>query len=114
MMYSGILKTIDFNKNYNNKLDCECFTTIRINDPKKKYIPGETVNVRLNRNFRCQATIMSNLIYKLSQLDYVITYLDAAMNNDNFYNLMESIYKDHCLWKGKDTDVCVVLFIKKY
>lgn len=100
---------INFDENYNNKLDCKFFTTIRIQDPKKTYIPGGLVDIKLKRKFLFKAVIISNIIYKLDQINHVSTYLDAGLNHYDFKILMENIYWNHILWDGDDTRVSMIL-----
>lgn len=70
-------KDIYFSGNWNNKLDCKCFTTIRLAN-KLKYEIGGYFNIYLNNQPHKKAVIKDIWVINLSQLDKFTAMIDTG------------------------------------
>ncbi len=106
-------RTIKFSKNWNNKLKCEHFTTIRPH--AYNYNKGEYLIKTPNDIDNFEAYVKPIKKIKLSQLsnDSWLTYLDAGLNFKEFYDLMEKFYSDKDSWKYKNTELVLLLVSRK-
>jgi hypothetical protein len=96
MKITEIFQVLRFNKNHNNKLNCEYFTTIRLNSAK--YEKGKTLSVILEdkgvlRSI-CKAEIVELRLIQYHQLSDWMCYLDGALSADDFKNQLYWFYKD--------------------
>lgn len=81
--------TINFDKNWNNKLDCNYFTTIRDISKLDKYMQLEhrNVTILLNNKFHCKAKIISVRTCPFDKLPVNIKLLDTGnVNYDDIFN----------------------------
>lgn len=100
---------LEFSKNWNRKLDCDHYTTIRLDNPA--YRKNELYTVWLNRQNHHRAVCIDRRTLKLSQVNDWIAILDSGMNKSEFIDLMFSIYakipdlenRDFCLLLMKKT-----------
>lgn len=95
------MKTIDqqegkdelqFGYNWNNKLDCKYFTTIRAYNPEK-YRPGNTHRVFLNKKYIFNASVMDMRCIKGKQLNPFICGLDTGYSVEETKEVLERMYK---------------------
>lgn len=88
------MESIAFSKNWNNKLNCNYFTTIR---PKTdKYKINEVYQVVDNsksvENFKAKCVILIHA--KLEDIPALTIYLDCGFDKAGFHSLMKSFYKE--------------------
>ena len=85
-----------FSTNWNNKLNCEFFTAIRLKS--NSYKPGDTLRVLLEQNGAlrtiCDASIIEVRPLRIFQLNDWMCMLDSGMNADRFKNELYNMYKD--------------------
>lgn len=84
------MQTINFNYNYNNKLDCRMYTTMRLSS--QKFSPGALVNVTLNRIPHHTAKVVSLREFRISQLTELIAGLDTGYSLTETKNLLYKMY----------------------
>lgn len=84
---------IGFSYNWNNKLDCKAFTTLRLHNPKK-YEIGCDYEIKLNDESLGTATIVSIKSFKIDKLNEFITYLDTAYSPRKCEELIRRMYKN--------------------
>lgn len=82
---------IPFSYNWNNKLDCKAFTTIRIYNPKKHYA-GNKVTCTMHRQEVCTGIIVDVKPFLLSQLNPFMSYLDTGYSVQDCTNLILKMY----------------------
>ncbi len=75
---------IRFTTNWNNKLSCSAFSTLRLHNPAK-YIVGREYSILLNNRKMDNATLVTKYTLKFEQLNNFICYLDTG------YNLQQTI-----------------------
>ncbi|QAA81388.1 hypothetical protein EI546_06440 [Aequorivita sp. H23M31] len=85
------MKTINFSYNWNNKLECKAYTTLRLENPSK-YKVGEVYDVTLKDEVLHTATIVDIKILRLDQLNDYIAYLDTGYNLDECRNIIKRMY----------------------
>ena len=94
------MKTINFSYNWNNKLDCKAFTTLRLSN-RNKYKIGETYAVNLKSKFIKNAQIIDIKTIWLHQINDYITYLDTGYNKEECINIIKKMYKSVDFTKTK-------------
>jgi hypothetical protein len=87
------METISFSFNWNNKLDCKSFTTIRILQPDK-YRTGETYIITLKRKELFQAKIIEIKPFWLKDLNEFIAYLDTGYNKEECTEIIKKMYQN--------------------
>ena len=84
------MKVINFSQNWNNKLDCAFFTTIR---PANSYYNlGDQYNIYLNKQFVKTVCIIDIKNFYLKDITTFVTYLDAGKSVSEFNVLMAKFY----------------------
>jgi hypothetical protein len=111
------MPVIRFAKNWNNKLDCNYFTTIRLyTDEKYKYYIHslrKEFSVLLKGKKFCRAKLIEVEATDLSSiLIQHLNYTDAGLDEFDFVRLLERFYKKKPQWRDKDTDLLVLVFEK--
>lgn len=111
------IATINFSNNWNNKLDCDCFTTIRLKNDKK-YVLGKSYNITLTtkgeaRNigvFKCEQ--IKN--FKIQSMNDFIARLDTGYNVAEATELIKRFYKNSLFpidWEK--TYLSLILLVKQ-
>lgn len=85
-----MLNIITFSYNWNNKLDCNAFTTIRIHKPTK-YIVGTIYQIDFKLPF-CIAQIVAIKQFKLSQLNEFMAMIDTGYSVQETIAIIKKIY----------------------
>ena len=102
---------IEFSQNWNNKLLCDVFTTIR--PFYKKYSIDEVFDVRIGERFFCYAKILKSENKTLKEIISSGVYLtDTGLDEKNFFGLMSNMYSKKTWWAGEDTEMKIVFFKK--
>lgn len=109
--------TIKFMENWNNKLNCSYFTTIRLYTKEKfNYYTdnlGNKFNVLLQGKKYCKAILIGRYEWTLKEVfAYHFNYLDAGLDIGNFIKLMRGFYRKKKEWKEWDTKVILLIFKK--
>ena len=86
------MDTLDFSYNWNNKLDCQSFTTFRLHNPQR-YAIGKTFDIYLKNKFVRQAQIIALKTLTLSQVNEFIARLDSGYDLEQFRLLVRTMYK---------------------
>lgn len=83
---------LHFAQNFNQKLNCEYFTSIR---PKRDiYEIGAKMDIFCQNHFLKKATIISIKTLTLDELDDWTAFLDAGMNKDELKTLLTNFYPE--------------------
>ncbi len=102
---------IEFSKNWNNKLLCSVFSTIR--PSYKKYNVDDVFDIRIGERFFCYAKVLKSDKKTLKDLISSGAYLvDTGMNEKDFFSLMSNMYSKKNWWKDEDTEMQII-FLKK-
>lgn len=90
------MEEIKFNKNWNQKLCCDCFTTIRLHS--KKFFEGnilETVCKTENSEIRDRVKVMYVKSYRLNDIPEEIFWTDCGMGKRDAIDMIEKMYSKY-------------------
>lgn len=85
------MRNITFSYNWNNKLECKAYTTLRLLQPEK-YVVGETYDIILKEEVIHNATIVNIKPIWLRELNEYIAYLDTGYNLIECTNIIKRMY----------------------
>ena len=83
--------TLEFSTNWNNKLDCKAFTTLRIYNPKQHFA-GRKVKISLKEHDRGTGRIEAVKSFHINKLSPYISYLDTGYSVEECKNIMKRMY----------------------
>jgi hypothetical protein len=86
------MRVISFSYNWNKKLDCEAFTTIRLFQPGK-YVVGEQYEIQLKKVKLFEGVIIDVKKFMLKDINNFIAYLDTGYSKENCQSIITSMYK---------------------
>lgn len=98
------LQRIDFSTNWNNKLSCKCYTTIRL--ASNKYQLNEEYEVYLQGKKLHNATVVDIRYPFIDDLDDFRCFLDTGYSAEETKSILKKMYKDY-EWSKKR--LCIVL-----
>lgn len=102
---------IEFSKNWNNKLLCNVFSTIR--PSYKKYDVDEVFDIRIDKRFFCYAKVLISKDITLKEIICSGAHLvDTGLNAKDFLTLMSNMYSKKNWWKGEETEMKII-FLEK-
>ena len=84
--------TIKFSTNWNNKLNCNYFTTIRL--MSKKYQVSKIFNIELKNQHHCKSIVVNMIYLKLNDLNDFNCYLDTGYSVDETKNIFKKMYPE--------------------
>lgn len=82
---------ITFSTNWNNKLDCKAFTTLRLRNDSK-YVPGQTYSIYHKDSYWGKAVIRSISHFYLKDLNNFIAYLDTGYSKEECAAIIQKMY----------------------
>lgn len=86
------MEKLTFSTNWNNKLECKCFSTIRIYNPSKHF-RGNQFDVFLQRKYKGKVVVLGVIKTYLDKLNDYVCYLDTGYNKAETIDLFKKIYK---------------------
>lgn len=86
------MEKLEFSTNWNNKLDCKCFSTIRVYNPRKHFRNNQ-FEIYLQRKYKGKAVVLGVIKTHLEKLSDYICYLDTGYNRAETIALLEKMYK---------------------
>lgn len=102
------MEKLTFSYNWNNKLNCNSFSTIRIYNPAKHFIGNKlTVQAKGFDNFNVE--IVGVTPFYLSMLNDSMAYIDTAYNSAKCTDIIMSMYKNTKVDFTKSKLVFVIL-----
>lgn len=84
-------KDLSFKTNWNNKLNCNAFTTIRLSEYWRK---GDSVNIILKGVLMAKGDILDVKGFTIDKLNSFISYLDSGYDIDEFKKIIKTMYKE--------------------
>ena len=90
---------LEFEDNFNNKLNCQCFTTIRIHQPVRKG----------------NARIIHATTITMDRINLPMAKLDTGLSLEECQRLIKSLYKNRpgINWKTQPLDYMVLEYVKE-
>ena len=86
------MREISFSYNWNHKLDCDAFTTIRIWQPEK-YVMGEAYAIVINSELLSFAKIVEVKKFLLKDLNDWIALIDTGYKKEECEQIIRRMYK---------------------
>ena len=84
--------TINFQTNWNGKLDCKCFTTFRLSGGK--YRIGGTYEIQLKGKYVKVARCIDKKTLRLDQVNEWSARIDTGYSLEEFCKLVTTMYKN--------------------
>lgn len=108
------METLEFSTNWNKKLDCDCFTTIRLQNPKK-FFRGAEFKILLHSGSKQVIKGVADVIdvrnVFINGFDDFTCMLDTGYSAKETVELIKEMYKNKSLnW---DRQMLSVVLLKK-
>jgi len=108
------MKIIEFSYNWNNKLNCKSFSTVRIANPKKYVLIDEyEVILKTKGNgpdiHKGLARLQVIQFFKLFEVSPAITFIDANLSVIDFQKLVLKMYKNSS-FDPRNQYMCFLVF----
>jgi hypothetical protein len=102
------MNIINFSYNWNNKLDCKAFTTLRLSD---KYNISDIVEIHLKNKLLFKAEVIDKKYLKLDKINHFIAYIDTGYNYQECIDILKKMYKNKNInW---ETQIIYFYLLKK-
>ncbi|MFR9501917.1 MAG: ASCH domain-containing protein [Rikenellaceae bacterium] len=88
------MKRINFAKNWNGKLHCESFSSLRLENSEKYIVGDEEYAVWLGERVYSGAVLVSARVLPLSELTEEMAYLDTGLSLKETKELLREFYPD--------------------
>ena len=112
------MKTLNFSYNWNNKLNCKSFSTVRIENPSK-YVLIDEYQIILTTSPKKEpvnfgvARLQSINSFYLHQVTPAVSFLDANLPVIDFIELVQKMYKNSNIdFKKQKISFLVFQYIK--
>jgi hypothetical protein len=83
----------EFSTNWNNKLECDNFTTIRFHQPNR-HVPGTVADITLKGTLKKNAVIVAVKPLLVTQINDFIGYLDTGYSGKETQDILRTMYKN--------------------
>ncbi len=109
---------VDFYKNWNGKLDWGIIPTIRFYTVDKYiyYLDkiGYPLPINLKGKKHCIGYLWQVKKLLLKNIPSYFTFADSGLTPPDFYELMAKMYSKKPEWKGDNTLMIILLFVKDF
>jgi uncharacterized protein YqfB (UPF0267 family) len=107
-------ENLSFTANWNNKLNCNAFTTLRLREDRKYHV-GARVNVWLNNTFKGKGTIVAVSCFTIDKINESIARVDTGCSAEECRNIIQKIYNfnPRIDWKTQEMSFSVIAYDKK-
>lgn len=93
-------QNLNFSYNWNYKLDCKAFTTIRLSE---RFEINDHLNVYFNDKLRCHVRVVGKRLFNILELPELICWLDTGYSKAETIEVLRKMYKDVDMTKVKFT-----------
>ncbi len=101
------MNNINFKTNWNKKLNCKCFTSIRLHNPQKCFI-SEVFAVILNNRVIGYAKLRQVKTIGINEITDYMAMLDTGYNAAKTREIIYQMYKHKAInWKTQKLDYCL-------
>lgn len=105
-------QNLEFTTNWNNKLNCKSFTTIRLHNPVK-YCIGATFKVYLKGVYKGCAKVLDVKRFTIKDINNYVSYLDTGYSPDECRRIIKEMYKKKPIdWNTQLFDFCLLQYSK--
>lgn len=84
------MNEIKFSNNWNNKLDCDYYTSIRVRS--EKYVVGNVFKVFLKNTLHHEAELIRVIPISLDNINDLMAYIDAGMDSIKLRYMLSKMY----------------------
>lgn len=104
---------LEFEQNWNNKLNCNSFTTIRLHNPRK-YCIDAVMSVYLKGIWKGDVKVLDVKTISLDQINNYISMLDMGLSPDKGKEVIRTMYKKYpgVNWQTQQIDLILLGYIK--
>lgn len=85
------MEKINFSYNWNNKLDCKYFTTLRLT---KKYNINDKIEISLKNKTICKGTIIDKKAFGYNKINNFIAGIDTGYSVQETKDILKRMYKN--------------------
>lgn len=102
---------LNFSTNWNNKLDCQAFTTIRLDN--EKYNPGTLHSIRLKgkQYKRKLFQVVAKKVFLLADINEYTARIDTAYSAEECKEIIRTMYKHRAI-KWERQRLCMPLLVE--
>ena len=104
-------ETLKFSTNWNNKLNCNSFVTLRLRNDNK-YYTGAKVNIWLGNTYKGKATIVGVSFYTLDKINEFVARLDTGYSAEECRKIIMEMYKNkpNIDWFTQQLAFCLISY----
>ncbi|MDH8700842.1 hypothetical protein M2138_000176 [Dysgonomonadaceae bacterium PH5-43] len=103
---------LDFSNNWNNKLNCDAFSTLRLRNDKKYFIGAEK-SIILKGTLKGQATIVGISYFTIDKINESIARLDTGYSAEKCRDIIKTMYKNKRIdWSTQQLAFCILAYEK--
>jgi uncharacterized protein YqfB (UPF0267 family) len=104
------MQKISFSYNWNNKLNCNAFSTIRLKQPSK-YVLGEIYEIYLKKEQKplFNAQIMDIKYFTIDKINEFMAYIDTGYSKEKCQNIIRTMYPKVDF---EIKELCFILLVK--
>jgi len=107
-----INRELDFTTNWNNKLNCDCFTTLRLFNPIKHCV-GNRFSIRLRGFHKGYANLIAVRTILLDGINDFAARLDTGYSAKECQEVIRTMYKNKRIdWKTQRIAFCLLQYDK--
>lgn len=112
--YRVMIERIEFTTNWNGKLNCNSFTTMRLHNPVK-YCVGAIKQIYLQGVWKGNAKIIEVRRIYLREINRFIAKLDTGLSPEDCRQLFRTMYKNRpgINWETQLIDLCLLEYTKE-
>lgn len=105
---------LEFEDDFNNKLNCQCFTTIRIHQPVRNAI-GAVKQVYLKGVWKGNARIIHATTITMDRINLPMAKLDTGLSPEECRRLIKSLnrHRPGINWETQQLDYMVLEYIRE-
>ena len=105
---------LEFEDNFNNKLNCQCFTTIRIHQPVRNAI-GAVKQVYLKGVWKGNARIIHATTITMDRINLPMAKLDSGLMPEECRRLIRNLYRNRpgINWEAQQLDYLLLEYINE-
>lgn len=107
------MDNLEFSYNWNKKLFCRCFTTMRLRNDSK-FFPGAELHCTLKTNMEFKdlgtVRVLDVKHFKINQINEFVARIDTGYSAEECKNILRTMYKN--MPGLESTDFSLILLIK--
>jgi hypothetical protein len=107
-------ETLKFSTNWNNKLNCNSFTTLRLRNDNK-YYAGAKINIWLGNIYKGKGTILGVSLYTLDKINEYVARIDTGYSAEECRKIILQMYKNKpdINWATQQLAFCLIAYDKR-